>query len=115
MHRRRPAPIVLAALVLALAAPAAALADCTYDFNFSHTSSGDVRVTVSADCGLDPVHQTTLSVFPGGGFVRVWGGFAQVIVDDAPGSQLYCANATSTFWHGMFLAIDDGGSECASL
>lgn len=107
--------VFVALTVLVLTAPAAFASICDYDFDFSHTASGDARVTVSVDCGFNEVYQTRLSVFPAGGFVQAWGGFAQILFEDPAGEQLYCANALSTYWDGMFLAIGEGDSECAYL
>lgn len=114
MLRTRTVPFALAALALVLAATPA-LADCDYDFNFTHTAGGDALVSVTVDCGFNEVYRTNLSVFPAGGFVWGWGGYAQIVFEDPAGSQLYCANALSTYWDGMYLAIGEGDSECAYL
>lgn len=105
----------LAVLALTLTVPAAAVADCLYDFDFSYTAGGDVRVSVHATCGPGGVYQTHLSSSPGFNSVSAFGGFAQIVLDDEPGGQLYCASAVATYWNGPVLALDSGDSECATL
>ncbi len=109
---------LLALAALFVTSPAFAAGQCSFDFYFTETGSGDVQITVLADCSPYTVHQTNLSASSPNdfGFSSQPGGSATVVLDGEPGSQQYCGNATASYYVNGIATLDDSqGSDCATF
>jgi hypothetical protein len=111
----RASALLLAAFVLAAAAPTALA--CDYDFTFSFTGAGDVQIDVDVDCDGHPIFSTSLSGSPGHVGTLVYDSHASIVVPRKPGkNRNYCGFAESIYdlENGIYV-LDFGAGECAAF